>query len=322
MRLSRRIRVSCGIEDSYAGSTVIDTPILWRGEPKWEIEGDMVDRDLVRDFLGAAEQIPANARSKLTGQTELWAAGAAGTAPAWGGMMRACGMAETISAGNRVEYTPVSQSLESLRLKVNNDGVQYITKGNVGTATLTLEAGALPVIDWDFRGVKVAHSEVAFGTPSTMAAWKKPQVIRDENAGALLRSCTYTAGALATGSVYNLRSMKIDLGNTIDYSEELTNAEGWGQRQMITKREVTGEALFAVTAAQEVAIRNDIANGVEASLGFKLGSVAGQKLVFFGRAVQLTTPQMETYNGMAYLRCGCRFLPSATGNDEFILAVM
>lgn len=322
MRLSRRIRVSCGVEDSYAGSTVVDAPILWRGEPRWEIEGDMVARDLVRDFLGAAEEIPANARSKLTGQTELWASGTAGTAPAWGPLMRACGLAETITAASRVEYTPISQDQESLRLKVNNDGVQYITKGNVGNAKLTLEAGALPLLDWEFRGVKVAYSEVAFGNPSTMAAWKKPQVIRDENAGALLRGCTYTAGVLASGTAYNLRSLTVDLGNTIEYSEELTNSLHWGQRQMITNREVKGEAVFAVTAAQEVAIRSDIENGVEASMGFKLGSVAGQKLVLFGRAVQLTTPQMERYNGMMYMRCGTRFLPSHTGNDELILAVM
>lgn len=320
-RLTRRIRLSAALETGYAGSPGTYFPILLSEDPKFTITHDMVDRDIVRDFLGGSEQIPANAEAEISFTTELWASGTAGTAAAWGPLLRACGYAETITAAQRVEYTPISDSFESLRFKINNDGVEYIVKGCYGTAVLDMTPGALPKINWTFKGVQIGHSAVAFGSPVSLSAWKKPQVIRDENAGALLLGSTYSAGAFTGGTPAPLRQLKIDLGTKVEYSEELTQSATNGQRMLITDRNVTGDITVRLSAADEVSWRTDIVNGVETGMGFVLGSTAGSILKMFSANTQRVTPQRANYNGMAYMQSGLRMIPGS-GNDEFRLVVM
>jgi hypothetical protein len=322
MRPSRQIKAAIALETTYSGEIGSYMPILFRDEPDPDYHSDMVERKVVRDFYGAFEQIPANGQMTLKCQTELWAAGTAGGTPAWDTMMKVCGYACTVTGGSRAEYTPINDNFPSARLKINDSGAEGIVRGVVGTAAISVAAGELVLADWEFRGVKVSKSAVDFGAPAGHAAWKKPQVIRDDNAGALWRGATYSAGAFSGGQAYNLRSMKIDLGNTIQYTEELTAGLRWGQEQNITDRQVTGEVVFADTAAQEVAIFDNIAAGEELSMSFAIGTAAGQKLAVHMRAAQLITPKRFVYQGRRYTKAGFRALPSETGAPEIILAVL
>ena len=62
-----------------------------------------VDRDLVRPYMGASEQLVGTAYIDLSFDIELSGAGTAGTAAAYGPLLRACGFAETLSASVRAE---------------------------------------------------------------------------------------------------------------------------------------------------------------------------------------------------------------------------
>src|SRR5205085_5950126 len=75
-----------------------------------------VDRALLREYFGASEQLVGVANLQVSFDVELAGAGAAGTAPAWGPLLRACSVAETVTAGNRVEYNPITDSPESVTM--------------------------------------------------------------------------------------------------------------------------------------------------------------------------------------------------------------
>jgi hypothetical protein len=71
------------------------------------LQSDVVSRQIVRPFLGNPEQLLANQRVELTFDVELTGSGVAGTAPAYGILLQACGFAEAVSAATSVTYTPV-----------------------------------------------------------------------------------------------------------------------------------------------------------------------------------------------------------------------
>jgi hypothetical protein len=57
-----------------------------------------VDRDLIRDYFGASEQLVGTGYVELDFVTEFQGAGVGGSAPAWGPLLRGAGWAETLLA--------------------------------------------------------------------------------------------------------------------------------------------------------------------------------------------------------------------------------
>lgn len=62
------------------------------------LETELDSRDNVKGYFGNDEQVPAAAYRKVSFEVELAGSGTAGTAPAYGPLLRACAMSETILA--------------------------------------------------------------------------------------------------------------------------------------------------------------------------------------------------------------------------------
>ena len=98
--LSRKRLILCKSEASYG---VDITPagtdaLLVRSLDVTPIEADVVSRDLIRNYLGNSDQLLANTRVSISFQVEMAGSGAAATAPRFSSLLKACGMAETITA--------------------------------------------------------------------------------------------------------------------------------------------------------------------------------------------------------------------------------
>jgi hypothetical protein len=72
--------------------------ILVRNLTLTPMETTLVSRDLIRPYLGNSAQLPAANYAKLAFEVELAGSGTAATAPAWGPLLRGCGLAETTLA--------------------------------------------------------------------------------------------------------------------------------------------------------------------------------------------------------------------------------
>lgn len=315
-RLTRRTVIQVGVEPTYGGTPSVWSPLLIE-DPDFQIDRDLVPRTLVRDFLGGAEHLIGTRRSVIKFKTELAGSGTPETPPAWGVLMRACGMAETIfpSGTKRVQYTPISTGFESLSMQFHRDGVRYVCRGVMGTCKLDLTAYQRPMMEWEFWGFDT-NAETASLPGTNFTAWKRPFVITDANSGDIQLGATFSNGSIAGGTVLPSRGLSIDLGNKLSHLKLLG-----GEAISITDREITGQMSVALSAADEVTWRSDINTNTLASVGFKIGTVDGAKIRVFGKSVQRVNPQAIDYEGRLLIQSDLRLLPDA-GNDDIAIVTM
>ena len=76
------------------------------------IEADAVQAPALQGFLGNSTRgtVLANKRVSVSFSTELSGSGAAGTAPAYGPLLKSAGLSETVVSSTSVTYAPVSAS--------------------------------------------------------------------------------------------------------------------------------------------------------------------------------------------------------------------
>ena len=109
-------------------------------------EADTQDRSIVQPYMGNGSKLIVSTRQKLSFDLALAGSGALGTAPKIGKVMRACGFAETITAGTKVEYTLISDSFESATFYINIDGVLHKGIGARGTCSFKLDGKSIPLL--------------------------------------------------------------------------------------------------------------------------------------------------------------------------------
>lgn len=168
------------------------------------MEGDDVSRDLELPYLAAQGKIPVGLRVVLKGNVELQGSGTAGTAPAWGPLLRACGCAETIVADTSVTYNPITDSQESGTLWFWVGQTKHIVKGVRGTVVMAFTAQGIPYLQFTLTGLYADPAEVSPASP-TLTAFQKPTVVTKAN------TPTFTVNAVALV----MRSFNLDLANTI-----------------------------------------------------------------------------------------------------------
>jgi len=195
------------IEATYgtdAAPTAAANAVLAMNVQLQPMEGQDVSRDLELTTLGPQATVPVEVHTKLTFEVELAGSGVAGTAPAWGALLRACAVAETIAAGVSVTYNPVSATHESATFYFWVENTKYALVGARGTATLKVEAQKVPKLAFTFTGLFTQPAEVAQVAP-TMTAWQKPIVATKANTPVF----TLNAQSLV------LRSLELDLANEV-----------------------------------------------------------------------------------------------------------
>ena len=316
-RLNRKTAILAKIETTYNTDptpTGADNAILI-SNPSYKFNAQNVDRALIREYLGGAEQLVGTTFAEATFDVELQGAGAAGTAPAYGPLLRACGFAEAVSAGARVEYTPVSASFESVTLYYYKDGALRKMTGCRGSFKIGLGLGSRPTLS--FRYIGIDGGVTAASNPSqTLTAWKTPAVVTDSNTADLLLGCTYATGALSSGTAYPSKGVEIDSGIAVNHMPLLG-----GEAIDLSDRSVTAKISLDLTAAQEVTFMAAVKANTTQSIGLQHGSTAGSKVIVYAPAMQLINPVDEEFNGRLLAGFDARLVPSA-GNDELRLVVL
>lgn len=311
-RLSRKTAILAKIETTYGNDAVptgLANAILISNQSINPLTANNVNRALVREYLGGAEQLVGTAFVDVTFDIELQSSGAAGTAPAWGPLLRACGFAEVVTAASRVEYNPVSASFESATLYYFDDGALHSLLGARGSFKLGMGVGNRPTITFHFVGLDGGITSVA-NPAQTLTAWKTPTVITDQNTGDLLLGCSYAAAALTGGTAYPSKGIDIDSGNAVTHMPLLG-----GQSIELTDRNITGKISLDLTVAQEITLMSGLKANTLQSVGLTHGTVAGSKIIVYSPAVQLINPRKEDQNGRRLIGFDTRHVPSA-GNDE------
>lgn len=280
------------------------------------LQAQNVDRNIIRPYFGNSEQLVGANYVEMQFDVELAGSGTAGTAPAFGPLLKACGFTENETVAVRTEYTLNTPVTGSCSIYYFSDGVRHKALGCRGTVSFGMAAGERPMMTFKFTGL---DGGIAAATPSalTLSGFKTPFVIMDSTAGDLTFGATYTAATptLTGGTGYPSQGITIDLANQVQYTPLLG-----GETVDVSDRKASGSIKLDLTAAQEVTFMGNVKDATLQSLGLMLGTVAGYRVMFHAPAVQLTNPRKEDVNGKLMIGFDLRLCPSA-GNDEFRLVV-
>ena len=306
--LSRKRLLRAKIESTYGtDSTPAGTDaVLVRSLEITPLNSDVVERELVRPYLGNFEQLLANQHVEVTFEVELAGSGTAGTAPAWGPIFRACGMGETIVATTSVTYAPVSTGFESCTIYYDNDGILHKVTGCRATYSINCEVNAIPVISFTMMGIYNAPTDTAL-----------PSATYNDQASPLLFRTGNTTSFSIFGYSGILQSFTLDVANETIYRELI----GGTKEVLITDRKPAGEVVVEAVSLATHNFFTDATGTATGGLSFTHGTTAGNIVAFSSPQTDLGAPAYSDQDGIQMITLPYTSTPTTAGNDELSLVL-
>lgn len=305
-RRFRKLSVLAKIETTYgtdAAPTGAANGIQMKNVTFTPIEAEEVSRDLLLPYLGNQGVDLAGIYAKIEGEIEIAGSGTAGTQPAWGVIARLCGLAETISAGVSVVYSPISDDFESGSVYWNHDGVKHVLVGVRGNLTADFTAKKHPVFKVSLTGLLGTVTDTA--PPATvLTAFKKPVIV------------SKAATTLAIHGVSSpAESFTFDLGQKVEPRFLIGD-----ESIEITERSATGTAVVEAASLATVDWFAKALAGTRGDLQLVHGTVAGNIVQIDGAAVEIGKPTQGQSQGILTYSLPLAFCP-VSGNDELTITV-
>ncbi len=308
MPLLSRKRLILAKTEAVYGTDSVPTgaeAILVRNIEITPLQADVVSRDLIRPYLGNYEQLLAQTRVEITFEVELAGSGTAGTAPAYGSLLKACGLAETVVATTSVTYAPVSSAFSSVSIYFNNDGVRHRITGARGSFSTNCQVGQIPTISFTFMGIYNEPTDVALPTP-TYANQATPLIFKEGNTSAF--SLLSYSGCL--------QSFEFDLANQMIYRELV----GCTKQVNITDRQPSGTVVIEAPTVTQKNYWADATGTATGNLTFLHGTTAGNRVTITSPQTDIGSPTYTDQDGIQMLSLPFVATPTTAGNDELSVA--
>lgn len=287
-----------------AAPTPAANAILARGVAPSPVVANFADRDLMQPYFGNTGKVQIGAYSQVEFEVELAGAGAAGTAPKYGPLLRACAFGETITAGTKVDYAPVTTVQEMVTIWVYLDGVVHKMTDCKGSVSFQLDAGGIPVMRFNFVGFVGSVSD-ATPTGTSYTGWTAPLGVTKAN------TPTFTLHSIAVKAT----QFSIDMANDVNYRNYIGS-----ESVNLTDRKPTGSTTFEYDAVSVKDWFTPVRLGTLSTLQMVHGTTAGNIVQIDAPKVQLTNPSLSEDTGIAMLSLGLELQPNA-GNDEIVISV-
>ena len=295
--------------DSAPGNTT-DAVAIRISNLSVKIDEKFAERDVIVGGFAAPDKLAYTRRGMLTFSVELQGSGTLGTAPQWGDLLKCCAFAETISAGARVEYTPVSTALTTgtIWAYINNrlEKFNYAS----GTVKMSMAVGKVPSLDFTFTSL-VSSSAASAPAAPTLSAWIRAQAVGPTFTTQLsMGAVTYSAGALSGGTAYNFQSFDLDMANDVQdialATQETISIYGRNPSVALVA-DLGGTAHAAMKAAMHA--------GTQQGLGFVHGTVSGAKVGIYAPLATITSVEDQINGAVMLDKMGFTLRPQ-TLNDE------
>lgn len=281
------------------------------------VEAKTANINMVAAWFGASVDMVTTSFVKCSFEVLMGGSGTAATAPAWGQLLLGCGMSETtgLLTPNRVEYDVLTGGMKYLTIYWYDDGVLHKMLGAMGNVKPSFKAGDVPKLAFEFFGIDGIPTATA-NAAAVLTAWKIPPAVTKANVVDVTLGCTYAAGALSGGTVYNSTGLTLDFGNKVEFAPMLSNEE-----IVFSDRDIKGSVELELTAAQEVAQIANVKANFSQSMGFTLGTVSGNKIMLYAPAVQLMGYKKAEVAGKRLIGFDMHLNP-LNGNDELKIILL
>ncbi|WFE92305.1 phage tail tube protein [Roseibium porphyridii] len=265
--------------------------------------GDEETRDLMLPYLGHQGVILTGDYVQMEFSVEIAGAGAAGTVPPFGALLRACALSETINVGVDVVYEPISDGEESVSVYFNQDGVRHVALGARGNVTMDFTPKRIPRFRFTIMGLLGTISDQALPTVD-LSGFQTPRPVSKSATTLTLH------GAARVGE-----SLSIDLGQQIE-PRHLIGAE----RIQLTDRRATGTAVVEADTLANVDWFAIASARTQAALQLVHGTAAGNIVQIDAPNVEVGRPSQGQTQGVVNYSLPLMLVPN-TGNDELTITV-
>ncbi len=269
------------------------------------ISAEFAKRNNIKPYLGNMGSVPVAVHAEISFEVELAGAGAAGTAPKYGTLLRGAAFSETVTAGTSVVYAPVTSAQEAVTMYYNLDGILYKLTDAKGTVAFGFSAKGIPVMKYRFIGLYSTPSDVVTPVGVDYAGFKDPVAVNAVN----------TPVCSLHGISGKVQSIDIDMANQLVYR----NVIG-GESILITDRQPTGSYAMELESVATKDWYTTIKTGTLGPLAVTHGTVPGNIIQLASPKVQVLDPSLSESDGIAILTCKLDIQPSV-GNDECVLTV-
>jgi hypothetical protein len=305
VRYMEKQAVLAKIETVY-GTDVVPTGAanaIQMTSAKYKVEAEEVSRDLLKPYMGHQGVILVGKYATLSGDVEIAGAGAAGTVPGYGVLLRMAGFAETITALTDVQYKPVSGAFDSGSVYFNLDGVGHVLLGARATVKFGFKPKEIPRWTFDITGLLGTIADVALPT-GVYTAFKDPLPVNKANT-------TFSLHGYAGGT----EGVSIDTGGKVE-PRLLINTESI----QYVDREATGEAIMEAAALATINWFNIAQAHTTGVLALQHGLTAGNIVKIDAPAVQLGMPDYGETQKIVNQTLKLMLKPSV-GNDEVTITI-
>jgi hypothetical protein len=276
-------------------------------DPKFNADIPMFDRKNLDQSISPFAPIPGAQKATLTFKVENKGSGTAGTAPAIGKLMKACGMGETLVAVTSATYAPISTAFPSVTIALYKDGLKKQIRGARGTFKFSTKVGEPMMVEFTFEGVYDGVSDVAILTGTGIETTIPVPFLN-------------VASFTAVGYASKISHIAIDLGNKLEMRSDIAKAEGF-IACLITDRDPKG----SMDPEEELVATDDRylkwKAGTSGTIVLPVGATAGNICTITAPKAMYTKLAEGDRGGLAVLAADFRLVRSAAaGNDELVLA--
>jgi len=300
--LKRRSQIAAKIEsEEGTAETLLAADAFLVFDPSGDPDIARYKRDPARESMGALESLPGERQAKLTYTCELAGSGAAGTPPAWGKLMKACGFSETIVPATSVEYQPASAAIPSMTLALYMDGIIKKIWGARGDVRLVLDKGKPGLLNFTFTGADFSVVDGALLVGVNYSAVKPPVFL-----AAQFVYDTYGA---------QIGKLEIQSGNQVELRDDISAPSGFKSAVIVNR---DPKAVFdpeAVTvAAKDFFGLWRLSTG--AAMSFTIGSAAGNIITVSAPNAQIEELKLADRKSIRAFNITAG-LKMASGDDEW-----
>ena len=295
-----KIQTAAGVDPVPAAAM---NAILCRATTITPMTAEFADRNLLRPYMGNGGSVAVTKYSQIEIEVELTGSGAAGTAPAYGALLRACGLAETITAATDVQYQPVSNAMELVTIYAYLDGLMHKMVDCRASVSIDISSRAIPFLKFTVMGVYAPITDGATPAGADYSMFMRPLGVNKTNTPTWVLH-SYTGP---------LQSFAMDLTNKLVW-RSLIGIEG----AEITDRTPTGTAVLELPTIAAMNWPSLVIGGDLAPFSIKHGTAAGNIVQVDMPKVQLTDPAYSDQDGIAMLTLKLGIQPDQ-GDDELVL---
>lgn len=299
-QLAAKIEAIEGTAEAIAGADA-----LLVMNPSFRPNTEVTNRDNVSVSLSRFPGVPGKRSATIEFDVELKGSGTAGTAPALGKLLNACGFGETVVALTSVTYLPASASISSMTLAMFMDGVKKQIWGARGDVSLRLEAGKPAMFHFVFTGADFSVTDVALLTTGVAYEATIPQSFQ-------------TASLLIDSYAAMIGSMDIKMGNEVTLRDDANAISGF-KSAVITKRRpaMSIDPEFVLVATYD--FYGKLRSGNLGALTLALTGSAGNICTITAPKVQYVGINPSDKSGINSLGIDC-WLNRNAGDDELSIA--